>query len=740
MAPETFLPVMYFAAGAMMLAWGLGLLRRLGHEELHRVVAFMLFFAGFAPILAGIGLMQPSSADGQILLFGGYLERFSYIWEFFFPTILLFSLVFPRRHAVLERFKIIPVLLYLPYIIHLVLILTSSRVEPSDLLAPLDSSAGMLSEHLSTLDTIWSLGISLHQLLFPGVNLLVGIGALVLLARNRELRSREMLKRQRLFLFLGFALPLTGYLIAEALPIFMGRAPSTVVRPHLLSACVILSSAAIAFAAIRYRFLRIRLLARRGVMDISVSIILAVCYLFLLDRCQVITSTYLGDLAGLFDAGLTVFALVLFQPLVSRIESVLDRRLFGHSGDPRRESLRRFGAKLGDVHGLSDIHDALQIVMHDIFHIDEFQVLAWGCPSEDVQMPAWFKELGERENNLKEFQEPLLWTEFRAWCRRGQRLAPPPETNYHYILSLSDEAACRGLLLLSARSDRRGLRSIDREHLVLVAGQLSAAIRNLMLLTELLDKRLLEEEMQLAQRIQSGLLPGTPPELDKVRLSGISRPSLQVGGDYYDWLVMGDDLYFVIADVSGKGIPAAMLMATLQASFRSIVRAPLTPGEILSDLNRIIHDNSPAERFITLWLGALRMNSGDLEYASAGHPPPILTRKGGLTVPLQEGGMLLGAFRDVDFSTYRIPFGGGDRLVCYTDGVSETANSSGEQFSDRRLVELLTRIGGEPDEIIGDLLDDLTRFSATGEPEDDCTLLVMMGQDADSNEGVACVE
>ncbi len=729
MAPDSFLPLIYFVAGSLMLVWGLGLLRRFGSEQLHRVVAFMLFFGGIAPILAGVGLVQPKSDEGQILLLGGFLDRFSYTWEFFFPTLLLFSLVFPRRRAILDRLRVLPALLYLPHVVHLLLILSVRRVEPSAFLGPVQETATRLGGRLSALDTIWSLGVSVHALLFPGVNLLMGLTALVLLARSEELRRGINLRRQRLFLTLGFALPLTGYLIAEALPVFLGGAPSATLKPHLLAASMILSSAVVAYAAIRHRFLRIRLLARRGVMDVAVSLLLALLYLFLLGRFQALFTAYLGNLGALFEAGLTVFAIILFQPLLTRVEELLDRLFFGHSGDPRRDALRRLGARLGDVSEREEVEAALAPVLRDIFHVDRSRLLVWQCPrAEDAEPdPEWFLDLGGQQELLRLLTEPLRWREFRAWCHRNSLPEPPAAPAWEQVLALVDEGGCRGLLLLGPREAGGALRGAEREHLILLGGQLTSTLRNLALLSELLDKRLLEEEMQLAYRIQLGLLPTVKPSLPGLRLHGHSRPSRQVGGDYYDWHETERELYFVIADVSGKGMPAAMLMAALQASFRSIIRRAQPPGEVLRELNQIMYENTPRDRFITLWLGRLHCAEGVLDYASAGHPAPLLTRANGHTVPLQEGGLVLGAFPGLPFATYSIPFGDGDRLVCFTDGVSETENGRGEQYSDSRLAESLSRSNGEPETVIADLLADLARFSATGEPDDDCTLLVLQG-------------
>ncbi|MCB9513155.1 MAG: PP2C family protein-serine/threonine phosphatase [Candidatus Krumholzibacteriia bacterium] len=729
MAPDTFLPLIYFVTGALMLVWGLGLLRRFGHEQLHRVVAFMLFFGGIAPILAGVGLVQPRSDQGEIYLLGDFLDRFSYTWEFFFPTLLLFALVFPRRRAILDRFRALPVLLYLPHVVHLLLILSVRRVSPSRLFDTVEDTAGLLGGRLSALDTVWGLGVSLHALLFPGVNLLMGLTALILLARSEELRRGVALRRQRLLLSLGFALPLMGYLLAEALPIFLGGSPSATLKPHLLAASMILSSAVVAYAAVRHRFLRIRLLARRGVLDVAVSLLLALLYLFLLERFQSLFTAYLGNLGALFEAGLTVFAIILFQPLVSRVEALLDRRFFGHSGDPRREALRRLGARLGDVSEREEVEESLRPVLQDVFHVDTLQLLVWDCPRREgaAPDPEWFVALAGQQELLRLLTEPLRWDEFGHWCERNNLHPPSGARDWEQVLALVDEGACRGLLLMGPREGGGKLRGAEREHLVLLGGQVAAALRNLALLGELLDKRMLEEEMQLAWRIQSGLLPTRKPSLPGLRLHGHSRPSRQVGGDYFDWHETERELFVVIGDVSGKGIPAAMLMATLQASFRSVIRRPRPPGEILGELNQIIYENSPSDRFVTLWLGRLHCGENQLEYASAGHPPPLLTRADGATVPLQEGGIVLGAFPARAFQTHAIPFGQGDRLVCFTDGVSETVNRHGEQFSDRRLAESLARLNGEPDQVVAALLADIAQFSASGEPDDDCTLLVLQG-------------
>ncbi|MCB1164499.1 hypothetical protein KDL67_17530, partial [bacterium] len=426
MAPDTFLPLIYFVTGALMLVWGLGLLRRFGHEQLHRVVAFMLFFGGIAPILAGVGLVQPRSDQGEIYLLGDFLDRFSYTWEFFFPTLLLFALVFPRRRAILDRFRALPVLLYLPHVVHLLLILSVRRVSPSRLFDTVEDTAGLLGGRLSALDTVWGLGVSLHALLFPGVNLLMGLTALILLARSEELRRGVALRRQRLLLSLGFALPLMGYLLAEALPIFLGGSPSATLKPHLLAASMILSSAVVAYAAVRHRFLRIRLLARRGVLDVAVSLLLALLYLFLLERFQSLFTAYLGNLGALFEAGLTVFAIILFQPLVSRVEALLDRRFFGHSGDPRREALRRLGARLGDVSEREEVEESLRPVLQDVFHVDTLQLLVWDCPRREgaAPDPEWFVALAGQQELLRLLTEPLRWDEFGHWCERNN-LHPP---------------------------------------------------------------------------------------------------------------------------------------------------------------------------------------------------------------------------------------------------------------------------------------------------------------------------
>jgi sigma-B regulation protein RsbU (phosphoserine phosphatase) len=192
----------------------------------------------------------------------------------------------------------------------------------------------------------------------------------------------------------------------------------------------------------------------------------------------------------------------------------------------------------------------------------------------------------------------------------------------------------------------------------------------------------MEEDLRAARSIQERLLPGSAPELRGLDLYGTAVPALNVGGDFYDWLPLpGGKLGCMVADVSGKGMPAALLMAQLQAAFRSQTEIGESPDRLVNEVNRIFGRTVAPDRFVTLVYVVVDPASGTLTYANAGHNPPLLWRKDGNSEWLSEGGLILGRVSaSVNYESYSVPFEAGDGLVVYTDGVTEAHTSSGEEF------------------------------------------------------------
>jgi sigma-B regulation protein RsbU (phosphoserine phosphatase) len=201
-----------------------------------------------------------------------------------------------------------------------------------------------------------------------------------------------------------------------------------------------------------------------------------------------------------------------------------------------------------------------------------------------------------------------------------------------------------------------------------------------------------EREIAEARSIQEGLLPKGVPQVAGYEIASAWQSARVVGGDYFDVLSFdGGSLGFCIADVAGKGMPAALLMSNLQASVRGLASAQIAPDELCTRLNTLLCRNMASDRFITFFYAQLDGPSGELRYVNAGHNPPVVMHRDGSHDRLTEGGGVFGAFPNQEFTVGTSRLQSGDRLVLYTDGVTEASNADDEEFGDGRLIDVLAQ-------------------------------------------------
>jgi sigma-B regulation protein RsbU (phosphoserine phosphatase) len=255
------------------------------------------------------------------------------------------------------------------------------------------------------------------------------------------------------------------------------------------------------------------------------------------------------------------------------------------------------------------------------------------------------------------------------------------------------------------------------------------------------EKERFEAELEIARTVQKQLYPTTVPESASLRLTAFYKPARSVSGDYYDYQRLAEDkISFTLGDVAGKGISAALLMATIQSSFRTEVKfciehskaaggsAGTTPdvstSAIVSSLNRHLHQNTPAEKFATFFFGIYDEAASTLHYTNAGHLEPILVR-GGKALRLGVDGMVIGAFPFARYGESRVELEPGDLLVIFTDGISEPENEYSEMFGEDRLVDLVLKNAHRPDaELIHLIVEAVSKWTGSEELQDDMTLLV----------------
>ena len=241
----------------------------------------------------------------------------------------------------------------------------------------------------------------------------------------------------------------------------------------------------------------------------------------------------------------------------------------------------------------------------------------------------------------------------------------------------------------------------------------------------------LQKELDVARTIQETIVPRKfPPFPDRNEFEILARmiTAKEVGGDLYDFFMVDDDhLGFVIGDVSGKGVPAALFMAVSRTLLKATALKGLPPNECFQQVNRLLYLESVPSMFVTMFYGILNTKTGEIEYCNGGHNPPFLVRSGGKIEPLEvKGGLILGAMEDFDFQSNKIKLDKGDILFLYTDGVTEAMNPKNEEFADERLKDSLNKKNSAPlDDMIESVMMDVYQFADGAPQADDITTLVV---------------
>lgn len=267
----------------------------------------------------------------------------------------------------------------------------------------------------------------------------------------------------------------------------------------------------------------------------------------------------------------------------------------------------------------------------------------------------------------------------------------------------------------------------DIEVLLFFADAAAISIEKAMLHRQLLENQQIEMQLKMAQVIQSRLLPDKPPTLPGYDIAAICRPTYEIGGDYYDYIQLADNQWgFVVADVSGDGIPAAMIMAVFRALLRTHARAGLETADIAQTMNQLLPEFTGGYDFVTAILGILTPGDGRFRYTNCGHNPPLLLQGDGRIQHLQSGGPLLSLFNNVHYEAGEVTLAPGDLLLLYTDGVVEAMTREGEEFGLGRLQEILIRAGAAPAATLIDEIVQATQlFSGSASYLDDYTLMIL---------------
>ena len=234
-----------------------------------------------------------------------------------------------------------------------------------------------------------------------------------------------------------------------------------------------------------------------------------------------------------------------------------------------------------------------------------------------------------------------------------------------------------------------------------------------------------QREFEDARLIQRGLLPSSVPQIAGLDIAAAWQPADGVGGDCFDTLAFGSSLGVSIADIAGKGLPAALLMSNLQAAVRAFAQETAAPASVCGSVNRLLCRNMASGRFATFCYARIEAEGRRIVYSNAGHNPPLLIRADGAVERLTEGGMVLGIFPEIRYEQAELALTAGDRLLFFTDGITEARNAAGDEYEEDKLAAIATRSRALAVEEMKDaILADVNGFTG-GQFEDDATLIVV---------------
>jgi sigma-B regulation protein RsbU (phosphoserine phosphatase) len=358
-----------------------------------------------------------------------------------------------------------------------------------------------------------------------------------------------------------------------------------------------------------------------------------------------------------------------------------------------------------------------------------------GSPPPDSCLPAGAKTI----EHLRSTNRPAVvyLDDPRSWLRQAStdeqdRLKT---LDAQLLLPMTGREQMLGVMVLGPKRSEEPYSRTDLQLLQSVASQTGLALENSQLLAamaiEVANRERLNREIEIAREVQERLFPQDCPPIAGLDYCGRCRPAQAVGGDYYDFVTGADNtLGIAIGDVSGKGISAALLMASLQASLRGQAIAGVHDlAALMRNINLLVHEASAANRYATFFYGEYHLDQRRLEYVNAGHNPPMILR-GYEVIRLEAGGPVVGLLKQADYQQAHCNLMPGDLLIAFTDGVSESMTVEGDEWGEERFIQAAQKCRGlGAAEIITHLISCADAFAAGAPQHDDMTLVVVKIKD-----------
>ena len=694
------------------------------------LLALMLSFAQMSTLTAlpDVLLSWPDVVRSVAIVYHAVFATTWAIW------ILLFGIYFPERLGIDRRWPWLKWLLIAPIVI----------ADLGDAL----SAAGQAENFRS-----WA---SVHALLLPLGKLMLLFqmaavsGFFFALGTKIGQASSDDARRRLKLLINGTGAALTPLFFLAIYGLVRGfdRIPDKFWIPCFLP--LALFPITLAYVIVVQRALDVRVVIRQGVRyalaQRTVRLLQIIAFSVVIVGAAMLATDPSRDRPRKIQAiGLGVLGVVFISRGSEKLRGWIDRRFFREAYNAE-QILRQLSDRVRTMVETVPLLETVAKQISDSLHVPWVAMLV---KDEGRYGPAFalgfadppevsFETSGGTVEQLQRNREPLrvYFDDPDSWIYREPSVTEPEREQLskletQLLLPLAFKEELVGFMSLSAKRSQEPYSASDVQLLESVATQTGLALENSRLTeaiaSEVAQRERLNRELEIAREVQEHLFPRNCPALPGLDYAGRCRPARGVGGDYYDFLELADGcLGIAIGDVSGKGIPAALLMASLQASLRGQTISGQTDlAKLMYNVNRLIFQTSPANRYATFFYAQFEPLARQLTYVNGGHNPPMVFRNGEV-LRLEDGGPVVGLFKTASYSQSGVILEIGDVLLLYTDGISEAMNASDEEWGEERMIEAVRACQCRPSlEVIDELMRAADGFAAGAPQHDDMTIMVI---------------
>jgi sigma-B regulation protein RsbU (phosphoserine phosphatase) len=659
---------------------------------------------------------------------------FMFLFGFFFPE------PFPFYTRMGPRRKWIPVLVIAPALFNAVVAVAVTVTEMTD-----------YTRAAAIVRGFHRFAIPLRIYLYC----VVGFGFFSSIFTKSAIASSPDAKRRLSLLYWGATVALVPVFLMSLVPQFRGKTMYDIFPDWIIAATLILTTIfplTLAYIIVVQRAMDVRVVVRQGLQyglaksGIRILQIVAIAIVIAAAFALGSKSNQLGKIVVIAIAVTVGFSI---PRLGDRLRTWIDRRFFreAYNADQVLSDLS------DQVRSMVETRPLIETVatrISETLHISQVAVLlggsgpyrpafalGYGTPP-DVSFPSGTGTAKVLQTNREParvyFDDPGSWLYRDAEVNEQERTGLA-DLHAELLLPLSTRDKLLGFISLGPKRSDEPYSGTDVRLLKSVAAQTGLALENARLMSAIADevaqRERLNREVEIAREVQERLFPQTLPPIAGIDYAGACRPALGVGGDYYDFLALpGGQLGIAIGDVSGKGIAAALTMASLQASLRSeATRAPENLAALMSSVNRLVYEASSSNRYATFFYGQYNPATRQLTYVNAGHNPPMLFHRTGKDLQmsrLEVGGTVVGLLESFPYEQGSLRIEPGDVFIAFTDGISESMNGADEEWGEKALIETVKACSGlSPSQTITGIMQAADKFVAGAKQHDDMTLVVL---------------